>query len=280
MREIKTDTIINALRNMCIEANCVIPDEVLALLKKSLFIEESPTGKEIIEQILENDKIAKEKMVPICQDTGTAVIFVELGQEVHITGGYLYDAINEGVCQGYQEGYLRKSIVSDPLNRKNTNDNTPAAIHLELVPGDKLKISIIPKGGGSENMSALKMLPPSAGLDGVKKFIIESVWKAGANPCPPIIVGVGIGGNFDGAALLAKRAHLRPAGSPNPNPFYAKLEQDLLKDINDLGLGPQGLGGRCTALAVHIEYGPSHITALPVAVNINCHAARLRTAIF
>jgi len=277
MREIKTDIIINALKNMCIEANCVISDEVLALLNKSLSIEESPTGKEIIQQILENDKIAKQKMAPICQDTGTAVVFVELGQEVHISGGYLYDAINEGVRQGYKDGYLRKSIVADPLNRKNTNDNTPAAIHLELVHGDKLKISIIPKGGGSENMSSLIMLPPSAGLNGVKKFIIESVQKAGANPCPPIIVGVGIGGNFDGVALLAKRAHLRPAGSPNPNPFYAKLEQELLKEINDLGIGPQGLGGRCTALAVHIEYGPSHITALPVAVNINCHAARLRS---
>jgi fumarate hydratase subunit alpha len=279
MREIKTDTIIKTLKDMCIEANCVISDEVIGLLNKSLTIEESPTGKEIIQQILENDRIAKAKTVPICQDTGTAVIFVELGQEVHITGGYLYDAINEGVRQGYKDGYLRKSIIADPLNRKNTNDNTPAAIHLELVPGDKLKISIIPKGGGSENMSSLKMLPPSAGLDGVKKFIIESVKNAGANPCPPIIVGVGIGGNFDGAALLAKRAHLRPAGSPNPNPYYAKLEQDLLKDINDLGIGPQGLGGRCTALAVHIEFGPVHITALPVAVNINCHAARLRTAI-
>lgn len=280
MREIKTESIIATLKKMCIEANCVIPDEVIALLNKSLSIEESPTGKEIIQQILENDKIAKEKMVPICQDTGTAVVFVELGQEVHITGGYLYDAINEGVRQGYQEGYLRKSIVSDPLNRKNTNDNTPAAIHLELVPGDSFKISLIPKGGGSENMSALKMLPPSAGIKGVKNFIIETVQKAGANPCPPIIVGVGIGGNFDGVALLAKKAHLRPAGKPNPNPFYADLEQELLKQINDTGIGPQGLGGRCTALAVHIEFGPVHITALPVAVNINCHVARLRTATF
>ncbi|MFH1231469.1 MAG: fumarate hydratase [Planctomycetota bacterium] len=278
MREIKTDIIIKSLKNMCIDANCVISDEVIALLNKSLSIEESPTGKEIIQQILENDRIAKEKMVPICQDTGTAVVFVELGQEVHITGGYLYDAINEGVRQGYKDGYLRKSIVADPLNRKNTNDNTPAAIHLEIVPGDSFKISLLPKGGGSENMSALIMLPPSAGMNGVKKFIIDSIRKAGANPCPPIIVGVGIGGNFDGVALLAKKAHLRPAGKPNPNPFYAKLEQELFKEINDLGIGPQGLGGRCTALAVHIEFGPAHITALPVAVNINCHASRLRTA--
>jgi len=276
MKEIKTESIVTALKKMCVEANCVISDEVTALLKKSMQLEESPTGKEIIQQILENDRIAKAKMVPICQDTGTAVVFVEIGQDTHITGGYLYDAINEGVRQGYKEGYLRKSIVADPLNRKNTGDNTPAMIHPEIVPGDKLKIWILPKGGGSENMSALKMLPPSAGLDGVKKFILEAVKNAGANPCPPIIVGVGIGGNFDGVAVLAKRAHLRPAGTANPNPFYAKLEQDLFKEINDLGIGPQGLGGRCTALAVHIEYGPAHITALPVAVNINCHAARMR----
>ena len=276
MREIKTESIIAALKKMCIEANCIISDEVIGLLKKSMQLEESPTGKEIIQQILENDKIAKDKMVPICQDTGTAVIFVEIGQDVHIIGGYLYDAINEGVRQGYKDGYLRKSIVADPLNRKNTGDNTPAVIHPDIVPGDKLKIWILPKGGGSENMSTLKMLPPSAGLEGVKKFILEAVKNAGANPCPPIIVGVGIGGNFDGVAVLAKRAHLRLAGTHSPNPFYAKLEEELLKEINDTGIGPQGLGGRCTALAVHIEYGPSHITALPVAVNINCHAARLR----
>ncbi|MEW6025857.1 MAG: fumarate hydratase [Planctomycetota bacterium] len=279
MREIKAENIVAAIKKMCIEANCVISDEVIALLKKSLGIEESPTGKEMLQQILENDKIAKDKIVPICQDTGTAVVFAEIGQDAHITGGYLYDAINEGVRQGYKDGFLRKSIISDPLNRKNTNDNTPAMIHPEIVPGDKLKIYLLPKGGGAENMSALKMLPPSAGLEGVKKFIIETVKNAGANPCPPIIVGVGIGGNFDGCAVLAKRAHLRPAGTPNPNPFYAKLEQDLLKEINNLGIGPQGLGGRCTALAVHIEYGPVHITALPVAVNINCHAARLRSAL-
>jgi len=275
MREIKTESIIAALKKMCVEANCVISDEVIALLNKSLQQEESPTGKEILQQILENDRIAREKMVPICQDTGTAVVFVEIGQDVHISGGHLYDAINEGVRQGYKEGFLRKSIVSDPLNRKNTGDNTPAVIHPDIVPGEKLKLWLLPKGGGSENMSMLKMLPPSAGLEGVKKFILETVKNAGANPCPPIIVGVGIGGNFDGVAVLAKRAHLRPAGTANPNTFYAKLEQDLLKEINDLGIGPQGLGGRCTALAVHIEYGPCHITALPVAVNINCHAARL-----
>jgi fumarate hydratase subunit alpha len=279
MREIKSDIITNTIKQMCISANCVIPDEVISLLTKSLALEESPTGKEIIQQILENDRIAREKMVPICQDTGTAVVFVELGQDVRITGSYLYDAINEGVCQGYKQGYLRKSIVADPLNRKNTQDNTPAAIHLELTPGNKIKFYLLPKGGGSENMSALAMLPPSAGLDGVKKFVIETIKKAGSNPCPPIIVGVGIGGNFDNVALLAKRAHLRPAGKHNPDPFYARLEDDLLNEINNLGIGPQGLGGRCTALAVHIEAGPCHITALPVAVNINCHAARLREVI-
>ncbi|MDI6732407.1 MAG: fumarate hydratase [Planctomycetota bacterium] len=279
MREIKTDTIIDAIRKMCIEANCIIPDEVIALLKKSLEIEETSIGKEIIQQILENNRIAREQMVPICQDTGTAVVFVELGHEVVISGGFLYDAINEGIRRGYKDGYLRKSIVSDPLNRKNTNDNTPAAIHLEMVPGDKVKITLLPKGGGSENMGALKMLPPSAGLEGVKLFVIEAIQKAGANPCPPIIVGVGIGGNFDGVTLLSKKAHLRPAGRPHPEPFYAGLEQELLKEINNTGIGPQGLGGRCTALAVHIEYGPCHITALPVAVNINCHAARVREVI-
>lgn len=276
MREIKAETIIVAIKKMCIDANCVIPDEVLGLLNKALKTEESPTGKEMIQQILENDKIAKERMVPICQDTGTAVVFVEIGQDVHITGGYLNDAINEGIRQGYKDGYLRKSIVADPLGRKNTGDNTPTVIHPEIIPGDEFRISILPKGGGSENMSALKMLPPSAGIDGVKKFIVETVRNAGANPCPPIIVGVGVGSNFDGVAVLAKRAHLRAAGLPNPNPIYAKLEQDLLKEINDLGIGPQGLGGRNTALAVHVEYGACHITALPVAVNINCHAARLR----
>ncbi|MFH1226324.1 MAG: fumarate hydratase [Planctomycetota bacterium] len=275
MREIKTDIITDAVRKLCIDANCVIGDDVLDLLKKSIAKEESPTGKEIIQQIIDNDKLAGQKGIPMCQDTGTAVTIVELGQDAHITGGSLYDAINEGVRRGYKEGYLRKSIISDPIGRKNTGDNTPAAIHVELVPGDKLAIHILPKGGGGENMGALVMLPPSAGIEGVKKFVIDMVKKAGANPCPPIIVGVGVGGNFDGVAWLSKKALFRyPVGAPNPDPVYAKLEQELFTEINNLGIGPQGLGGRVTALAVQVEYGPCHITALPVAVNINCHAAR------
>ncbi|MFA5794480.1 MAG: fumarate hydratase [Candidatus Brocadiia bacterium] len=279
MREIKTNIVTDAVRKLCIDANCLIGDDVLDLLKKSIAKEESPTGKEIIQQIIDNDNLAREKMIPMCQDTGTAVIFVELGQDVRIDGGYLYDAINEGVRQGYKEGYLRKSIISDPIGRKNTGDNTPAVIHTELVKGDKLRIDILPKGGGSENMGAMIMLPPSAGVEGVKRFVVEMVKKAGANPCPPIIVGVGVGSNFDGVTVLAKRALLRPAGSANPDPVYAKLEQELFTEINNLGIGPQGLGGRVTALAVQVEYGPCHITALPVAVNINCHAARHKTVI-
>lgn len=279
MRGIKTDAIITAVRQMCIDANCLIGDDVLALLNNALNKEESPTGKELIQQVIDNDRLARDKMVPMCQDTGTAVVFVELGQDVHITDGYLYDAINEGVRQGYREGYLRKSIAADPLGRKNTGDNTPAVIHTELVNGDKLKIDLLPKGGGSENMGALAMLPPSAGVEGVKRFVVETIRKAGANPCPPIIVGVGVGSNFDGVAVLAKRALIRLAGSANPDPVYAKLEQELLTEINNLGIGPQGMGGRVTALAVQVEYGPCHITALPVAVNINCHAARRKTVI-
>jgi fumarate hydratase subunit alpha len=277
MREIKTSDITSAVRQMCIDANCLIGDDVLSLLKQALAKEESPTGKELIQQVIDNDRLARQKMVPMCQDTGTAVIFVTLGQDVHIAGGYLYDAINEGVRRGYKDGYLRKSIAADPIGRKNTGDNTPAVIHTELVPGDKLQIDLLPKGGGSENMGALIMLPPSAGIDGVRRFVVETIKKAGANPCPPIIVGVGVGSNFDGVAVLAKRALLRPAGSANPDPVYAKLEQELLAEINNLGIGPQGLGGRVTALAVQVEYGPCHITALPVAVNINCHAARHKT---
>lgn len=279
MREIKTNDITESVRGMCIEANCLIGEEVLNALKKGLQIEESPTGKEIIQQLIENNRLACEKMMPICQDTGTAVISVELGQDVHITGGDLYAAINEGVRRGYTEGYLRKSIVADPLNRKNTGDNTPAALHLDLVPGDKLKIAILPKGGGSENMSTLSMLPPSAGIEGVKRFVVEAVKRAGSNPCPPIVVGVGIGGTFEGVALLAKKAHMRPLGSKHTDPFYDKLEAELFRLINNTGIGPQGFGGHVTALAVHINTGPCHITALPVAVNLNCHAVRYKSVI-
>ena len=279
MRELKTETIISAVKKMCIEANCVIGEGVTAALEKALTTEESPQGKEILQQILENNRLAKKNMQPTCQDTGTAVIFITLGQEVHVTGGDLIEAINEGVRQGYTEGYLRKSIVADPIKRKNTGDNTPAVIYLDLVAGDKFQLQILPKGGGSENMSALKMLKPSEGIEGAKKFVIETVKKAGANPCPPIVVGVGIGGTFEGAALLSKKAHLRKLGARNPDPFYAKLEEELLEEVNKLGIGPQGLGGRVTALAVHINQGPAHITALPVAVNINCHADRYKVVV-
>ncbi|MCK5579382.1 MAG: fumarate hydratase [Planctomycetes bacterium] len=279
MREIKIEQIIATVKKMCIEANCIIGEGVAAALEKALTAEESPQGKEILQQILENNRLAKKNMQPTCQDTGTAVIFITLGQEVHVTGGDLIEAINEGVRQGYTEGYLRKSIVADPIKRKNTGDNTPAVIYLDLVAGDKFQLQILPKGGGSENMSALKMLKPSEGIEGAKKFVIETVKKAGANPCPPIVVGVGIGGTFEGAALLSKKAHLRKLGARNPDPFYAKLEEELLEEVNKLGIGPQGLGGRVTALAVHINQGPAHITALPVAVNINCHADRYKVVV-
>jgi len=248
-------------------------------LKKAYDSELSLTGKEIIQQLMENAKIASSEKVPMCQDTGYAVVFVELGQDVHIEGGLLEDAINEGVRRGYTEGFLRKSIVGHPLERVNTGDNTPAVIHIKLVPGEQIKIIVAPKGGGSENMSAIKMLKPSEGVEGVKKFILDTVRAAGPNPCPPIIVGVGIGGTMEKAALIAKEALLRPAGTPNPRPEIAKLESEFLNDVNALGIGPQGLGGIYTALAVHIEIYPAHIASLPVAVNINCHASRHREAI-
>jgi fumarate hydratase subunit alpha len=277
IREIKTGDITSAIKKLCIDAAYYIPDEVQNALKSAVKAEESAVGKEVLAQLIKNNELAREKQMPICQDTGTAVIFAEIGQDVHVIGGALYDAINEGVRQGYSEGYLRKSIFSDPLNRKNTNDNTPAAIHVEIVPGDKIKLSILPKGGGSENMGALAMLPPSAGVEGVKKFVIDTIKKAGSNPCPPIVLGIGVGGNFDGVTLLAKKALLRPVGKRNDNPYYAQLEEELMTAINNTGIGPSGLGGRITTLDVHIEAGPCHITALPVAVNINCHAARSKS---
>jgi fumarate hydratase subunit alpha len=276
-REIKTDIITATIKKMCTDAACFIPDEVQNALKESIKKEESPVGKEVLEQLAKNNELARAKNVPICQDTGTAVVFIELGQDVCLKGGYLYDAINEGVRQGYTEGYLRKSITADPLNRNNTGDNTPAVIHTELVPGDKLKITFMAKGGGSENMGKLVMLPPSAGIAGVKKFVIETIKTAGSNPCPPVVVGIGIGSTFDGVAVLAKRALMRPLGTPSKEPYYAQLEKELLTDINNTGIGPSGLGGRITALAVHIEAASCHITALPVAVNLNCHAARYKT---
>jgi len=279
MREIEASRITEVVAQLCMDANFELGEDVIRALERALSEEESPSGIEVLKSLLENAEIASEERIPICQDTGFAVVFVELGRDVRIVGGDLYDAINEGVRRGYSEGYLRKSIVRDPLRRENTGDNTPAIVYLDLVPGDRLKITVVPKGGGSENMSGIKMLAPAAGAEGVKEFVVERVSLSGANPCPPIIVGVGIGGTFDKCAQLAKRALLRPVGTPNPDPFYADMESDILRRINDLGIGPQGLGGRITALAVHIEAYPCHIASLPVAVNIQCHASRHKSRV-
>jgi len=274
MRNVDAGEIVRAVKELSMNANYHLGADVVAALKKGADTEESPLGKEILAQILENAEIADTQNMPLCQDTGLAAIFVELGQDVQVGGSGFEDAIQEGIRQGYQEGYLRKSMVEDPLRRKNTGDNTPAVISTRIVPGDKIKITILPKGGGSENMSAIKMLKPSDGEAGVKDFIVETIRIAGGNPCPPIIVGVGIGGSFDKCAYLAKKALLREVGSVHPDPYYAEMEKELLKRVNDIGIGPQGLGGRTTALAVHIETHPCHIASLPVAVNTQCHSAR------
>jgi len=278
-KDIPYEKIVDTVAKLCIDANCLIGDDIINAFKKGLEIEVSPTGKDILNQLIENAEIAKKEMIPACQDTGFAVVFLELGSGVKITGGELFDAINAGVAKGYKEGYLRKSIVFDPLRRKNTDDNTPAVIHTEIIPGDSLKITVAPKGGGSENMSEVKMLTPAAGVEGIKDFVVDRVLRSKANPCPPIIVGVGIGGTFEKVAYLAKKALLREVGSVHPDPFYAELEKDLLERINKTGIGPQGFGGRVTALAVFIETFPCHIASLPVAVNINCHAARHKSAV-
>jgi fumarate hydratase subunit alpha len=275
MKEIEVSKIVDVVEELCIKAACDLDESVENCLKEWQKKEESEFGKYSFEQILENVAYARKENLALCQDTGVAVFFVDVGQEVHITGGGLEDAINEGVRRGYTKGYLRKSMVNDPVfNRKNTTDNTPAVIHWNIVPGDRLKIQILPKGGGSENMGRLAMLKPSDGLPGIKDFVLKAVKDAGGNPCPPIVVGIGIGGTMEKTTILAKKALSRVIGSPNPDERYAKLEQELLEEINKTGIGPQGLGGRVTALAVHIEYYPAHITGLPVAVNLNCHAAR------
>lgn len=266
------------MARLCMEANYFLGSDVLKSFEDKLEEEISQTGKDVLKQLIINAEIARKNEVPMCQDTGFAVVFAEMGQDVCIAGGSLYEAINEGVRKGYAEGFLRKSIVDHPLKRKNTGDNTPAVIHTKIVGGDSLKITVAPKGGGSENMSALKMLKPAEGVEGVKKFIIETVQSAGPNPCPPIVVGVGIGGTFEKCTMLAKEALLRELGKPSQLPDIALLEQELLDQINALGIGPQGLGGKTTALAVHIEVYPCHIASLPVAVNINCHAARHKEA--
>lgn len=280
MKQIHVDTIIEAVRNICQGANFDLGDDVQRALEESLQIEESSMGKMIIEQILENAEIASKQRVPMCQDTGVAVFFVELGQEAQVVGGDFAEAINEGVRQGYREGYLRKSMVNDPLfDRKNTEDNTPAIIHTRIVPGDRLKITVAPKGAGSENMSAIRMMKPADGLEGAKDFVVECVERSGGNPCPPVIVGVGIGGTFEKCAEIAKRALLRELGKHSADSRFFSLERELKEKINDLGIGPMGLGGRVTALAVHIESFPCHIGSLPVAVNIQCHAARHKSVV-
>ena len=277
MTEINTDEIIKLVSELCIKANCNLNSDIKKALHSSLTLEESEVGKNVLQSLIENARIAREEQVPICQDTGMTVVFVEVGMDVHITGSGVDDleeAINEGVRQGYKKGYLRNSIVKDPIDRINTQDNTPAVIHYEIIKGDKLKITVAPKGFGSENMSALKMLTPSVGIEGVKKFVIDTVSIGGANPCPPIIVGVGVGGTVEKCAMLAKRALLRPLGTYNNDKFWKGVEAELLERVNKLGIGPAGFGGRTTALGVHIETFATHIAGLPVAVNIGCHVTR------
>lgn len=274
MRTIKANEITELVEKLCIEANCVITGDIRACLGSCMKSETSPLGREILGTLVENARIAEDEMSPICQDTGMTVVFVTLGQDLKIDGGFIEDAINEGVRRGYEKGYLRKSVVKDPLDRVNTKDNTPAVIHYDLVPGDEFHITVAPKGFGSENMSQLKMLKPSQGIQGVRDFVIRTVEEAGPNPCPPIIVGVGIGGTMEKSALLSKKALLRSVGTPSEIPHLAALEADLLTAINALGIGPAGLGGETTALGVHILSYPTHIAGLPVSVNIGCHATR------
>ena len=279
VREIEAAKITDTVKRLCIQANVILPEDVKNCIIKRKSEEDWAPAREILDRIEENFELAAAENVPICQDTGVACVFLEIGQEVHIAGGDITQAVNECVRQGYAEGYLRKSVVRDPLDRVNPGDNTPAMFYYDIVPGDKIKITVAPKGFGSENMSQIKMLRPSDGIEGVKAFVLKAVEEAGPNPCPPIIVGVGIGGTFDKAALLAKKALLRETGTPSADPLYAKLEEELLEKINALGIGPQGFGGKTTALAVAVEHYPTHIAGLPVAVNINCHVARHKTEV-
>jgi fumarate hydratase subunit alpha len=278
MREIHIEEIRDNVAQICIDAAYNLSEDVLTAFDRAIETETAPAAREIIELLKENARIAKDEHIPICQDTGIAIFFVEIGQDLRIKNGFIVDAINDGVRKGYKEGYLRKSVV-DPITRKNTGDNTPAIIYTELVPGDKLKISFMPKGAGSENMSVIRMLRPTEGVEGIRNFVLACVQKAGANPCPPVVIGVGIGGSFEKAALLAKKSLLRPIGSPNSKLELASLEETLLRAVNKTGIGPEGFGGKVTAMAVHIESFPCHIASLPVAVNINCHAARHKTII-
>ena len=280
MKEIDAKEITKTVSRLCQEANFFLPEDMLAALKKAHETEESPTGRQALDQILENAKLARDEQIAMCQDCGATVVYLEVGQDVHITGGDLYEAVNAGVRDGYEKGYLRKSMAKQPFSaRVNTKDNTPAVIHTDIVPGDKVKIIVVPKGGGSENMSRLNMLTPAAGRQGIIDAVLKAVDDAGSNPCPPIIVGVGVGGTAERTLELAKKALLRKVGEHNPDPEVAELEKELLKRINALGIGPQGFGGRNTALAVHVETFPAHIASMPLAINMQCHAARHKEAV-
>lgn len=279
MREIEVSRITDAVERLCIEANEHLPEDVKCAIQNCRACEDGAIARDVLDHIIENYEIADREHVPVCQDTGMACVFLKIGQDVHLTGGDLTDAVNEGVRRGYEKGYLRKSVVKDPVRRGNTGDNTPAMLYTEIVPGEAVSITVGPKGFGSENMSAIRMFKPSAGLQGIKDFILEIVETAGPNPCPPMVVGVGIGGTFDKAALLAKKALMRPLDSSNPDPFYADLEREMLKRINELGIGPQGFGGRTTALGLNIETLPTHIAGMPCAINISCHVTRHKTEV-
>lgn len=279
MREISVEQISQVIGKLCIEANLYLPQDIQDALEECRSCEDWKIAGDVLDDIIKNYHIAQQEQVPICQDTGMACVFLEIGQDVHIVGGDLSEAVDEGVRRGYEKGYLRKSVVRDPVRRGNTGDNTPAILYTEIVPGEKISVTVAPKGFGSENMSAIRMFKPSAGLQGIKDFILETVETAGPNPCPPMVVGVGIGGTFDKAALLAKKALLRPVDSHNTDPFYADLETEMLEKINQLGIGPQGFGGRTTALGLNIETMPTHIAGMPCAINISCHVTRHKTEV-
>ncbi len=279
IREIHVDKVTEAVAALCIGANVHLNADIEKAFKEGLAKEDDFLSRNVLEQLIENARIAREEGIPICQDTGMAVVFAEIGQDVHFTGGSFKEAVNRGVAKGYEEGFLRKSVVQDPINRVNTKDNTPAVVHVHLVPGDQVKLTVAPKGFGSENMSRLAMLKPSQGIEGVKAFILETIKLAGPNPCPPIVVGVGVGGTMDKCVLMAKEGLLRDLGTQHPDPFWADMEQTLLEEINALAIGPGGFGGKTTAMGVHIETYPTHIAGLPVAVNIGCHVTRHATAI-
>ncbi|HHT9132884.1 MAG TPA: fumarate hydratase [Candidatus Tripitaka californicus] len=278
MRQIEARTITEVVERLCVEANYVLGDDLVEALKGALEREEYPSGRDVLSQLIDNARVSRGGQYPACQDTGFTIVFLEMGQGVQVIGGDLYQAINSGVASGYEKGYLRASIVKDPLKRVNTWNNTPAVIHTELGTGDRLKITVMAKGGGCENMSRSAMLTPAMGKQGVVNFVVDTVRRGAVNACPPILVGVGVGGTFDECALISKKALLRPVGSPHPDPATAGLEKELLEKINNLGIGPQGLGGRITALAVHVEKYPCHIASLPVAVNMECHSHRVKTA--